>query len=360
MTVTTQIRFWLVTFAVFLVVVYLFREVLLPFVVALGVAYLLDPVADRLEARGVPRGLAAILILAAFFAVAAGLLVLLVPLLQAQVVAFLKRAPEYIDRLRDSVVPWLQMMQAHLSEKDIADVREAIGGYVGEIIGWIGRLAGSLWSGGVALFNLLSLVFITPIVAFYVLRDWDRLIARVDDWLPRAHAPVVRAQAREVDRVLSGFVRGVAIVCLSLAAFYAVALTLVGLDFGLLVGLGAGLISFIPFFGAFVGFVVGVGLAALQFGDWLNVSLVGAVFVAGQVLEGNFLTPLLVGDRVGVHPVWMLFALFAGGALFGFVGLLLAVPVAAAVGVLGRFAVTRYQTSRLYLGPEADEGDDGG
>ena len=204
--------------------------------------------------------------------------------------------------------------------------------------------------------NLISLLVITPVVAFYLLRDWDRLIARIDTWLPRDHAETIRERVREVDRTLAGFLRGQGTVCLILGLFYAIALSIAGLDFGLVVGLVAGLLSFIPYVGAIIGLVLSVGLALLQFDDWLRVAIVAGIFFVGQAVEGNFLTPKLVGESVGLHPVWIIFGLLAGGALFGFVGVLLAVPAAAVIGVGVRFALDRYLQSPYYRGgggPEA-------
>jgi len=195
---------------------------------------------------------------------------------------------------------------------------------------------------------VLSLLFITPVVAFFLLRDWDRILARIDSWLPRRHAPVIRAQAAKVDETLSGFVRGQGTVCLLLGVFYAIALALVGLDFGLVIGVLIGLISFVPYAGAMIGAVLSIGLAAVQFGDWTHVLIIAGIFVFGQAVEGNVLTPKLVGDRVNLHPVWVIFALLAFGSLFGFVGVLLAVPIAAILGVLVRFALERYLASPLY------------
>ena len=195
-----------------------------------------------------------------------------------------------------------------MGPEDLERLRAAVAAYLGEAVAWIAGMLAGLWSGGVALLNLLSLVFITPVVAFYLLRDWDRIVGRIDSWLPRPHAEVIREQLQEIDRRLAGFVRGQAVVAGILALLYAVGLSLVGLDFGLVIGLGAGAISFVPFLGAIAGFVVSLGVALFQFGDdWLRIALVAAIFIAGQALEGNFLTPRLVGQRIGLHPVWLIF-----------------------------------------------------
>jgi predicted PurR-regulated permease PerM len=205
-----------------------------------------------------------------------------------------------------------------------------------------------------ALLNFVSLLIVTPIVAFYLINDWDRILTTVDNWLPREHADTIRELLRQINSAMAGFIRGQGTVCLILGSFYAIALTLLGLNFGLLIGLTAGLLGFVPLVGALVGGALSVGVALVQFWpDWTKVVMVVGVFAAGQFVEGNFLSPKLVGGRIGVHPVWLMFALFAFGYLFGFVGVLLAVPLAAAVGVLCRFAIRQYLASRLYLGTVA-------
>ena len=220
--------------------------------------------------------------------------------------------------------------------------------HLGAVASWAAGLAGGLLGGGLAIFNAVSLVFITPVVGFYLLRDWHHILATIDMNIPQTHATDVHALAIRIDRRLAGFIRGQAVVCIVLGAFYAIGLTLVGLDFGLAIGIFSGLVSFIPFVGSISGLVLSVSVALFQFPDWTSVVIVAAVFLSGQALEGNLLTPWLVGDRVGLHPVWIIFALLAGGAVFGFVGLLLAVPLAAVLGVLVRFALERYRAGPLY------------
>lgn len=342
--------FWFAAAVVFVAFLYLVREILLPFVLGLAIAYAFDPLADRLERWQVPRGVASAVILIGVFAVAIMALVLLVPLLQEQLVLLSKQIPELVAWVRAQSAELIEALRGQIAAQDVAQLQDAAKGYVGNVVAWLGNVVSNLWSGGLAFVNLVSLVIVTPVVAFYLLRDWDTLVARVDGWLPRAAAPTIRAQAREIDRLISEYVRGVASVCLILAIFYGGLLTLAGLEYGLVVGIFAGFISFVPFVGAILGFVISVALALYQFSDWIHVGLVAGIFVAGQLLESNIITPRLVGDRIGLHPVWVLFALFAGGILFGFVGVLLAVPVAAAIGVLIRFALERYLQSPLYLG----------
>ena len=348
---------WLAVLAVFCVLVYLLRSMLLPFVAGMGVAYFLDPVADRLEKWGLSRTVATSLITAVFFAAVIALLILLVPLLEGQVVAFIGRLPGYAAALREYAGPLIERLQAAQSAGKMEGLGDAAGAYVGQAIKWLGTLLTNVWSGGVAIFQLISLVVITPLVSFYLLRDWDRIVERIDAYLPRRSAPVIHEQLGKIDCTVAGFVRGQATVCLILGVFYAVGLSLVGLEFGLLIGLGTGLISFIPYFGMMVGLAVGLGVALAQFSDLASVALVAAVFAVGQVMEGNFLTPKLVGGRVGLHPVWVIFALLAGGTLFGFIGILLAVPTAAVIGVLVRFALESYRDSRLFEGLGDDAGD---
>jgi predicted PurR-regulated permease PerM len=209
-------------------------------------------------------------------------------------------------------------------------------------------------SGGLALFNLISLMVITPLVTFYMLNDWDHMIAKFDSWLPRDHQETVRGIARDIDAAMAGFIRGQGTVCLLLGGFYAIGLILAGLNFGLLIGVTAGVLSFIPYVGATIGGIIAIATATVQFWpEWLPIVVVAGIFFAGQFIEGNFLSPKLVGDSVGVHPVWLMFALLAFGYLFGFVGVLLAIPLAAAIGVLSRFLLGQYLSSRLYLGSSA-------
>lgn len=341
---------WLIGFAVFAGLIFILSGVLTPFVAGMAVAYFFDPAADKLAAWGCSRGAAAGLIIAAFFVLVFGSLILLAPLLQGQVVGLASTIPGLIDALRIQAEPLVQRLQADMTPEAAERLRAAAGNYAGDLIQWLTVVLAKMWSGGVAFFQLLSLIVITPVVAFYLLRDWDIIVGRIDGWLPRLSAPTIRRQLSEIDATIAGFVRGQAAVCLALAILYAVGLTLAGLPFGLLVGIGAGLISFIPYIGAMTGLVVGVGIALTHFPDWPPVAVVAGVFFAGQIVESYFLTPKLVGDRIGLHPVWIIFALLAGGALFGFTGIMLAIPAAAVIGVLTRFTIDRYQESALFHG----------
>jgi predicted PurR-regulated permease PerM len=348
MTRDLRLRFWLTGFAVFLVLLYLLRSILLPFVAGMAIAYLLDPLALRLQRWGMSRTLATVTITMFFFIATITVLVLLAPILQDQLVGFVQRVPGYVSQLIHRGVPLWGMAKRYLSPGDIAKLRASAGDYAGTVIGWVAGVLGKLLTGSLALVNLLSLVFITPLVTFYFLRDWSGLTRRIDELLPRRHATTIRQQLQAIDRILSGWVRGQTLVCLALGVIYGAGLSVVGLDLGLVVGLGAGVLSFMPYLGTFTGLVVGIGLALAQSQDWTLAGEVAGVFIVGHLIEGNILAPRLVGDKIGLHPVWVIFALLAGGALFGFLGLMLALPVAAVVGVLIRFGTQRYLHSTLY------------
>ncbi|MCW5716683.1 MAG: AI-2E family transporter [Bauldia sp.] len=344
-----QIWFWLGALVVFLGFLFLFSSILLPFVAGAALAYLLDPVADWLERRGLSRTAATLLMLVIFAVLFLLLLVLLIPALVAQLSGLIAQLPDFALRLQELVEPLLNSEMARNIGLDVETIRGQLGNFVEPAAAWLAAIVASVWSGGQALIGVLSLLVITPVVAFYLLHDWDRMTARVDHWLPRQHAPVIRDLARQMSRAISGFIRGQGLLCLVLGIFYAAALSAIGLNFGLLIGLVAGLLSFIPFVGTVVGFVISVGVAAVQFPpEWIWVAITAAIFIFGQFLEGYILQPRLVGNSVGLHPVWLMFALFAFSLLFGFVGTLIAVPVAAMVGVLVRFAINQYLSSSYY------------
>jgi predicted PurR-regulated permease PerM len=321
-------------------------------VAGLGLAYLLDPLADRLERIGMGRLVATLVILCIFILVFVLALLIAVPLIANNIAEFSRNLPGYADRLQAIVaergVPLLSSLGFEL---DPASLRGSLGGFATRAASWAGDLLLSLWSGSQAVIGVLSLVVVTPVVAFYLLVDWDRMIAKVDLWVPPRNRETVRGLATEINAAISGFFRGQAMVCLLLGTWYAVGLSLTGLNFGFLIGMMAGLLTFIPYVGSLTGLVVSAGVAIVQFWpQWPMIAAVLGVFFTGQFLEGNILSPKLVGEAVGLHPVWLMFALFAFGSLFGFVGLLLAVPMAATVGVLARFAVRQYLKSSLYTG----------
>ena len=345
-----QVMFWAAVFVVLVLALWLLSEILLPFVVGLAIAYLLTPLTDRLERLGINR-LAAALLIVTLVVMAFVLMILLVaPIVGGQLGSFIDNIPQYVTRLRtlvsDPSRPWLQNFvgQGFAADKSFSDL-------VTQGMGWVTAFLRSLWSGGRALVSVFSLIVITPVVAFYLVYDWHRMIRTVDAWVPLQQRATVRQLAREIDAAIAGFVRGQSAVCLILGSFYAVALTLSGLNFGLLIGLVSGLITFIPYVGSMTGLILSLGVAVAQFWpEWTSIAMVLTIFLVGQFLEGNVLAPKLVGESVGLHPVWLIFALLAFGYLFGFVGLLVAVPLAATIGVLTRFALRRYLASSIYTG----------
>ncbi|MEO1225953.1 MAG: AI-2E family transporter [Pseudomonadota bacterium] len=350
-----RLVFWLAMFAIFVFLVWLLRSVLLPFVAGGILAFFLDPATDRLE-RVMPRWAATILILILFLVVCILAVLLFVPLLVSQITGLISALPNYTQLLDEFFRPAMQWLQERLGEEQVQQLRESAASFVGDALAVAASVVTGVLRSGVAFLNLLSLLIITPVVAFYLLRDWDRLVATVDDHLPHRYQPTIRRLASEVNGTLQSFLIGQATVCLILGVAYAVALSIVGLNFGLVIGLIAGALTFIPYVGSLVGFILSVGIALLQFDDWVMWLVVAAIFFAGQAVEGNFLTPKLVGSSVGLHAVWIIFALMAGGALFGFTGVLLAVPVAAVIGVLIRFFLQRYRESSLYLDDEPADG----
>jgi predicted PurR-regulated permease PerM len=351
MTLNRQLAFWGVTFLVFIVVLWLLREILLPFVAGLVLAYLFDPLANRLERLGLSRALATMTIVGAFVIFAVFLAVLLVPILVGQLAGLVENLPGYASRVQSIVAdpsrPWLaKMLGVGLGEGDLGDlVKQATGG--------LALFLRSLWTGGQALVSLFSLLLVTPVVAFYLIWDWNRMVATIDQWLPRRQAATIRSLAREINTAIAGFVRGQTSICLILASFYAAGFTVMGLRYGLLIGLATGLASFVPYVGTLTGLVVALSVAVAQFWpEWTPVAAVLAICLVLQFVEGYVLAPNLVGRVVGLHPVWLMFALFTFGYLLGFVGLLIAVPLAASLGVLVRFALQRYLASPLYTGEE--------
>ena len=346
-----QIVFWLVSAAALGFFVYLFSEVLLPFVAGMVLAYFLDPVADRLQRAGLSRGAATSLILIGFILVLTIALVILIPVLASQLADFLGTLPEYLSRLQALITSFDPQWLEQRFGVDANSLRDGLNSLLTSGAGFVSTLFQSIWSSGVAIFSFAGLFVVTPVVAFYMLLDWDAMVAKVDGWVPRQHVGTVRQIFTDINAATAGFVRGQGTLCLILGIMYAIGLTLCGLNFGILIGLFAGLISFIPYVGSLVGLVLALGVALVQFWpDWIMIVAVAMVFVVGQFIEGNILQPRLVGKSVGLHPVWLMFALFAFGALFGFVGLLIAVPAAAAIAVLVRFALSRYLESPLYRG----------
>jgi len=343
-----QLKYWGIAAAVFFVVLWVLGDVILPFVLGAAIAYFLDPVADRLEALGTSRAIATAIITISALLIFVILALLVIPTLVNQTAQLISTAPDMASRLQVILTErFPELGDANSTiRRSLSSIAETIQSRGGEVLNTIL----SSFSGVV---NAAVIFVIVPVVAFYMLYDWDNMVAKIDHLLPRDHAPTIRKLAADIDATMAGFIRGQGTVCLILGAYYAIALMAVGLNFGLVVGFVAGALTFIPYVGALVGGVLALGLALFQFwGDWLWIVLVWAIFQSGQFVEGNILTPRLVGSSVGLHPVWLIFALSAFGAMFGFVGLLVAVPVAASIGVVTRFAISQYKSSLLYKGIE--------
>jgi predicted PurR-regulated permease PerM len=351
MNFTRPIIFWIATLAAVVAVVVLLRGVLLPFVAGMALAYLLNPLASCIERLGVGRGLATLAILTIAVIGIAALMVLTLPTIVREISHFLESFPSYIKRLQtlatDPGRPWLSKIIGEglgEAERSVSELSTLASSSLDSFLR-------SIWSGGEALISFLSLAVVAPIVACYLIYDWDRMIATVDHWVPPARRETVRALASEIDKTISGFVRGQSLLCLVLAIFYASALWLIGLNHAVLIGIASGLLSFIPYLGSLTGLVISVCVAVAQ--SWPDLRLVFvviAIFFVGQSIADYVLAPYLVGRRVHLNPVWMMFALFAFGYLFGFVGLLIAGPLAAAIGVLMRFALRQYYANSVYTG----------
>jgi len=343
-----RLLFWIGVIAVVIFTLGLLQSILLPFIAGLVLAFILAPAVARLERWGIRRSLASLAVLIAFLFGVALVFMLLVPLIQNQVVTLIGKVPALVNFLQDQLGKIISLAQQQLPADQVDKLKDMVGGKLGEAVSWLASLLQGLITSSIAILNIVSLVIVTPIVAFLVLRDWEKMVTVIDDYLPRQSLMTVREQARIVSDMLVGFAHGQALVCLILATYYGTTLSFAGLESGLALGLLIGVLAIIPILGGALGFVLALGLAASQYGTWREIITVCIIFGVGQAVEGNFLTPKLVGDRINLHPVWVMFALFAGATLMGFVGLLVAVPAAAVIGVLVRFGLSRYRRSAVY------------
>ena len=343
-----RILFWVGLLLLLLFVLGLVQGILLPFATGFAIAYILAPVVGRLERLGLQRALASFLVLILFLLGVALILVMLVPLIQGQILQLVARVPNFVRWLQDQVGQWILLLQEQLPAEDVSKLRELLGAKLGEAVVWLAALLQGLFTSSLAILNVVSLVVLMPIVVFFLLRDWDKIVAHIDSYLPRQSLDTIRGQARVVSDTLVGFIHGQALVCLILAVYYGIALTIAGIGSALALGVLIGVLAIIPILGVTTGFLLAISLAASQYGTWTAILEVVGIFVFGQLVEANILTPKLVGDRIHLHPLWVIFALFAGGTLSGFVGILIAVPAAAVIGVLARFALARYRQSSLY------------
>jgi predicted PurR-regulated permease PerM len=351
MTAWRPAGFWAAALLALIVFLLVFSEILLPFVVGMILAYAVDPIADRFERLGMSRLGATLTIFVLLVVVVALGLILVVPILANQIADFIEDMPSYVEKLHTLFTSFLENGVTGFLGIDMPKVSSYLGGVSSQGASWLATVLSSLWSGGRAVLNIASLLVVTPVVAFYLLYDWDRLVVYVDSLLPRDHVDEIRLIARDIDSAIAAFIRGQGLVSLTMAAFYSIGLVSIGLNFGFLIGLVAGLLGFIPFVGALIGFTLSLGVALVQFWpDWIWILATLSIFLLGQFLESNVLQPRLIGKNVGLHPVWVMFALFAFGLLFGFVGIMIAIPAAAAVGVLVRYGTKRYLASPIYRG----------
>jgi predicted PurR-regulated permease PerM len=344
-----QVIFWLTAAVLLILTIALLKDILLPFVAGITIAYFLSPLVDRLTGLGINRILSSLVIVAAGGLLVIAALVLLVPIVVDQAQQFAVALPAEAERLQNSIEAWARERfgsRFQGFEQSLDRASEALSQNWTSLVAWV---ATSIWSGSLAIFNFVALMLVTPLVVFYLLIDWHPMLAKIDGWLPRGHAASIRGLASEMNDAIAAFIRGQGTVCIILGIYYAVALTAVGLNYGLLVGLATGIFAFIPFVGWAAGFLTAMGLAFIQhWPEGLPILVVLAVYLGGQALDAGVLAPNIVGSKIGLHPVWLIFSLFVFGYLFGFVGALVAVPMAAALGVFVRFALGVYLQSPVY------------
>jgi len=358
MTTTTKAAFWAGTFALFIGFTWLFKDILTPFVLGIAIAYLLDPVMRKASReRSIPRWAMSLIILTLFFLFIGIILTVLTPVAFRQAQTLIEQIPNYIQNLMDFLAPYLSWVQDRVGTDYIAQINENLKENAGKIVGVTGGIVGGIATGGAALISFVTTLVLVPLVAFFMMNEWPKIVAWVESLYPRQHERMIRTLLEQIDTKLSGFIRGQITVAFVLGIIYAIALTIAKLKYGFLIGLGAGLFSIIPLVGSTLGLLVSVLVAWFQTGgDLVYVGIIAAIFLSGQFIEGNFLAPKLVGDSVGLHPLWIMFALLAGGSLFGIVGMLLAVPVAAIISVLAGFAIQQYKASPLYERPPEEKG----
>lgn len=350
-----NVVYWSAGILLLLVLLSMLQAILLPFVASLLLAYVLNPLVVGLARLGLSRSIAALLLLALFALLFVAALYFLVPLLATQIKSFAAALPATVDRIL-SLLRDAGILPQPAAGAPPQGYEELIGNVVKSSGASASAILSSLFSGGLALLNSLGLILITPIVTFYLLADWGKVVASAQRMIPRDALPFVEQIAEDINSVLSRFIRGQVLVCLILAVLYAVALSFTGVNYAVLLGIAAGLLTFIPFIGSLSCAAVAIAIAATQFWpDWGPIVAVAAVFAVGQLVDGNFLTPRLVGSRIGLHPAWLIFALIAFAYLFGFVGMLVAVPLSAVVGVVVRTLMAQYAESDFYQGSRADE-----
>ena len=353
--------FWIFAIALFFVLVWIFKSMLLPFVLGGAIAYLLNPIVNRICAKGIGRQTVVLLILGGFFILMAALLAIISPILVREAIGFIESAPLYAQKIWDLVQPYILSVQEKFGYSITTDqLQTVLQDNVGKAL-QIGKgVLGGLTTGGIAIVDFFTTLLITPVVAYFLMKEWPRVMSWAVDIIPRHHVDVVAGLTKKIDLKISGFVRGQITICLALGLVYAIALSVAGLNYGFVIGLSTGVLSIIPFVGSTLGLVTSVVVAFLQTGgDLTFVGVIACIFFAGQFVEGNFITPKLMGDSVGLHPLWIIFSLMAGGSLMGLVGMFLAVPAAASIGVLASFAISQYKLSSYYQKEEVNKNASG-
>lgn len=349
-------RFWLLAILGFIGVLWMLSGMITPFILALAIAYFLNPVVSRMCAFGAPRWLGAFIVLLVFIAIITTATILLAPIVQAQIVEFISSLPSYIDTLQKELWPRIKDILEHIPTVDTTKLQDTFSQYTNDVVHFLGKVLGQVVSGSMALLDILALIILTPVVAFYLMRDWPKMLNHVDGYLPVRHAPAIRTELKNIDTMIAGFIRGQAMVSLALATYYSIALSLAGLKYGMIIGLISGLLNFIPIVGTLVGVITSLIMAFIQFDNAGSIGIIALVFIGAQILDGYFLTPKLVGDRVGLHPVWIIFSVLAGGKLLGMLGVMMAVPVAGTIAILIRLGLRQYRRSRYFspIPPSAD------
>ena len=346
--VTKKALFWGLAALIIFIFIWLFRAVLTPFVLGVVIAYLLNPLVKRFSTKGVKRTTSSALLIFLFFAVVTTILVLISPIIAKESAELIEAMPTYLDKFFVQIQPYTIWLQERMGDNYIEEAKAVIKNNASKVLSISGGIAGGLAAGGQAIVGLATLLAITPLVAFYMMREWPVVTQWVQDLIPRQNEKTFNSLMTQIDGKVAGFIRGQLSVAFLLGLIYAIALTVAGLNYGFLIGITAGVLSVIPMVGSTIGLLAAVIVAWFQSGELSYVGIIAAIFMVGQVLEGNVLSPKLLGDSVGLHPLWILFALMAGGSLFGIVGMLLAVPVAAVIGVLFGFVISEYKKSNLY------------
>lgn len=350
MKINTALWPWIIAATIAAVAMYSISNIFLPFIMGLFIAYTMHPMVTKMGQWGIGRSLSTLTLLIGFFLLIGSTLFVLIPFIIRELVVLAGALPEYSNRLFEAMAPHMEILSDYIGAVNFSELQAKASSYTENIFSWGLKFMASLLTNALAIANLITLIVITPVVAFYMLRDWPALLEQIKRLLPHQQAPTIIALAQKINDTLGGYVRGQSVVCLILAIMYSLGLWLVGLDYAVTIGFITGLFSFIPFVGMLIGVLAGMGVALSQFDTWLPIVMVGVVFGVGNLIEGQLLSPNLIGGRIGLHPVWIIFALLAGGSLLGFIGMLLALPTAAIIGVLVRYSVDQYLQSSLYYG----------